>query len=365
MPVYKDGKKFYFTVNYKDLNGSYKKYKSKRYDTKREAEKAEAEYRVSIAKSASNSSSKTFNDMIVEFMEEKKRSVKPQTIPSTQKLCDHISDLIGNIKIEKLTQTQYEQFKNELTKKGLSTGYKNKIHRTVNALIKLAKKKYRIYNDIPEICGGFTEKDYSPKKKVDFYTYEEFEQFFSVVDDVMWKAFFTTLYFCGLRLGEANALTWRDINFENNTLEVNKTVNTKMRDKKGNYLVTTPKTQSSNRILPLPNRVRRSLELLYAYYSNFDGFSKDWNVFGGIKALPDTTVQTAKNKYCKLANIKAIRIHDFRHSCASLLINMNANVTVVSKYLGHADVTMTLNTYSHFYKSKLEEVVDCINNIGT
>ena len=55
-----------------------------------------------------------------------------------------------------------------------------------------------------------------------------------------------------------------------------------------------------------------------------------------------------------------IRIHDFRHSCASLLIDSGANITLVAKYLGHSKIDETLNTYSHMYQNRLENIVQII-----
>lgn len=70
-----------------------------------------------------------------------------------------------------------------------------------------------------------------------------------------------------------------------------------------------------------------------------------------------------KNKDCKLAEVKQIRIHDFRHSCASLLINSGATINVVAKYLRHTKIDETLNTYSHMFKNKLNGIVDTINKL--
>lgn len=70
-----------------------------------------------------------------------------------------------------------------------------------------------------------------------------------------------------------------------------------------------------------------------------------------------------KNDNTEKARVKQIRIHNFRHSCASLLINNGANVTMVAKYLGHAKIDETLNTYSHIFQNKLDEVVNTINNL--
>ena len=70
-----------------------------------------------------------------------------------------------------------------------------------------------------------------------------------------------------------------------------------------------------------------------------------------------------KNQNCKLADVPQIRIHDFRNSCASLLVNNGANITVVAKYLGHTKIEETLNTYSHMYSTALDSVVSVIDNL--
>ena len=71
-----------------------------------------------------------------------------------------------------------------------------------------------------------------------------------------------------------------------------------------------------------------------------------------------------KNKDYKLAGVKQIRIHDFRHSCASLLINSGAAINVVAKYLGHKKIDETLNTYSHLFKNQINEIINIIDNLN-
>lgn len=77
----------------------------------------------------------------------------------------------------------------------------------------------------------------------------------------------------------------------------------------------------------------------------------------------ETTIQSKKNYYCKLANVKQIRIHDFRHSCASLLINQGASISLVSKFLGHTNITITLNTYTPMFKSELNDITNLLNKL--
>lgn len=71
-----------------------------------------------------------------------------------------------------------------------------------------------------------------------------------------------------------------------------------------------------------------------------------------------------KNDCCDLTKSKKrIRIHDFRHSCVSLLINKGASIALVSKYLGHADISITLKTYTHLFKSELTKMTDILNKL--
>lgn len=83
-------------------------------------------------------------------------------------------------------------------------------------------------------------------------------------------------------------------------------------------------------------------------------------MFGNIDSLSATTLLDRKTKNAFMARVKNIRIHDFRHSCASLLIDSGANITLVAKYLGHIKIDETLNTYSHMYQNRLDAIVNII-----
>lgn len=113
----------------------------------------------------------------------------------------------------------------------------------------------------------------------------------------------------------------------------------------------------------LPQKLENNLKLLYDEYSQYINFNTEWFVFGGISSLKDTAVTNHKNNNCELANVKQIRIHDFRHSCASLLINNGASISLVAKYLGHSNISTTLNTYTHMFKNEMDQIVNTIDNL--
>ena len=92
-------------------------------------------------------------------------------------------------------------------------------------------------------------------------------------------------------------------------------------------------------------------------------FNDDFFVVSDAKPIADSNIYLRRTKLATLAGLKVIRIHDFRHSCASLLINNGANVTLVAKYLGHTKIEETLNTYSHMFSTALDSVVSVIDSL--
>lgn len=91
-------------------------------------------------------------------------------------------------------------------------------------------------------------------------------------------------------------------------------------------------------------------------------------IFGeenGIKPFNPKKVRIVCKKIADNADLKHIRLHDFRHFCASLLFNSGAAVTMVAKYLGHIKIDVTLNTYTRMFQSALDGVLDIINNLDT
>ena len=102
-----------------------------------------------------------------------------------------------------------------------------------------------------------------PPKEMQFYTWEEFKQFISVIDDIKWKTLFEVLFFCGLRRGELRGLSWDNIDFFNKELSVVK--NVVQEGDSRQYILTTPKTRTSTRTLPLPQKVMDDIHELYQH----------------------------------------------------------------------------------------------------
>lgn len=93
------------------------------------------------------------------------------------------------------------------------------------------------------------------------------------------------------------------------------------------------------------------------------GFNDDFFVVSDAKPIADSDIYLIITKLSTFAGLKVIRNHDFRLSCASLLINNSANVTLVAKYLEYTKIEETLNTYSHMFSTALDSVVSVIDSL--
>lgn len=357
----KDGRKWYFKCYYKDLQGNTICKKSKMFTKQSEAKEAEKNFLNEINLNLPTSNI-TFKELIDEYLKFQKDKVKITTYKDTQKRFKKFNKLY-NVKLNNFNIKHFEIWKTEINnnEKEYQTSYKNTLYKNLRALLNFAIKYYDMVflNSIMNKMTNFNNPN-ELKKEMNFFTYDEFKSFIGLEQDIRYKCFYETLYYCGLRKGEANALTWNDFDIDKNTISINKNVNLKITGEK--YTIIPVKTKGSNRILPLPNLLSNHLKELKKYYSNYKNFEPSWFIFGGIYPLTDSTIQNRKDNHCKKIN-KTIRIHDFRHSCASLLINNGASISLVSKYLGHSKISTTLDTYTHLFKNQFDEIVDFMNKL--
>lgn len=353
----KDGRKWMFQVYYKGLDGINKKYRSKKFMTKKEAQEAERQFVLTLDQSI-NHRDMTFKDLYLAFYEYQSDKVRETTIKTYRDRIKYL-ELFDKIKLRELNINHFELWKKEINKLPLATSYKNDLFKFVKAILNFGTRWYDfnfapVYNKMT----NFTNPN-ELKKEMEFFTIDEFQKFISVEDDIVFKPLFETLYYMGLRKGELRGLQWKDIDFYNKMMKIHKQIPSIY--SMNNYRLSPLKTQNSNRDLPINDLLINDLKKLYNCQKEYKNFSQEWFVFGNETPIPKDAIRTRKNKNCKLAGVKQIRVHDFRHSCASFLINYGASITLVAKYLGHTKIDETLNTYSHMYQNKLEDIVKLIN----
>lgn len=355
----KDGRQYFFRIKYKDIFGEWHDYTSPKFKNQKEAKDEEARYRIKVSEQKTNIGNITINEAFNEYIQKKQYSVKKQTILKDYSLFKYLEP-IQNEKINNIDITKYKKLCNFINELPFSVSHKNKILRLFKSILIFANKYYNTSDSIIKFIEIFKDKN-AIKKEMDFYTYEEYKQFDNAIDSFDYHVLFEVLYYLGLRQGELQALTWNDIDFKNKLISITKTLTTKIKGEK--WTISSPKTKNSIGVLPMTENVYNDLKTMYNNAKKYSDFNKTWFVFGNTEPFKETTIQNKKNYYCKKADIKQIRIHDFRHSCASLLINKGASIVLVSKYLRHANVSITLNTYAHLYKSELENMTNILNNL--
>lgn len=355
----KDGRKYFFRIKYKDIFGETHDYTSSKYKNKRDAVDAEALKRIELNSDVRKTTSITIDNIYKEYYLKKSKEVKKQSLAKINDLYKHFEP-IKDSKINDININTYKKFNSYVENLHFSTKHSNKIIGLLKSLIIYSSKYYNTNDTILKFIEPFKSVN-EIKKEMDFYTYDEYKKFSSVIDDIYWRAFFDILYYLGLRCGECQGLQFKDIDFENKTLSVNKTLTSKIKGEE--WTISTPKTKNSIRVLPITENVLYSLKTISDNAKQYKDYNDSWFIFGNTIPFKENTIQLHKNKYCKLANTKNIRIHDLRHSCASLLINNGASIMLVSKYLGHSNTSITLNTYTHMYKSELENITNILNKL--
>lgn len=373
MPIYKmDGKKdnkqkYRVFVNYVDGAGKYQK-KSKIVYGMDEAKECERLLSSQI-KEDKPIAKMTVQNFLDEYIANKKHEVRQSSLEKSQRILkNHIVPHLGTLKLEALNAKKLQEWKTLIAEKDISVKTKQNIYKELHAFLNYGVKlEYFPRNPLDNI-GNFKDVYFeSETKKFNYYTAEEFKNFISVakanchtLKDFGVYVFFNIAFYTGMRKGEINALKWSDIE-DDKYIHVRRSVSQKI---KGCPIVETPpKNKSSYRTLQMPQPL---IEILHEHrkrYGKVSSFTEDFRVCGGASCISDTSLSDKNRYFAEEAHIPSIRIHDFRHSHASLLANEGINIQEIARRLGHSDVKMTWNTYSHLYPREEERALKILNEI--
>ena len=180
-----------------------------------------------------------------------------------------------------------------------------------------------------------------------FWTKEEYLKFAdAMMDKPMSYYAFEMLYWTGIREGELLAITPADFDFEKRTVTINKS----FQHLNGRDIITSPKTEKSNRTIQLPkflcDEMQDYLKMLY-----------DVGLEDRMFPVTKSYLHREMDRGAKEAGVKRIRIHDIRHSHVSLLIDMGFSATAIADRVGHESIDITYN-YAHLFPSKQAEMAD-------
>lgn len=348
------------------LTGKSKRTTRRGFKTQKEAKLALAQLQLEVESSSFNKNDyRLFEDIYKLWFEQYKRSVKETSAQRVKQFFDRqILPAFGKYNIDKITPIYCQKVVNEWAKE-----YKS--FPTIKAF------SYKIFdfamtqslikdNPMSRIVMPKRKREVKDHNKQSFLDKEQLNSFLKEAKEKESLKFYTafhTLAYTGLRKGELLALTWNDVNFDNQSLSVNKSVsllNT------GAYISTT-KTTSSDRIISIDEQ---TISLLKKWkFEQKKGFlARGIRVKGDNEQLifssPKNGIlyyQTLLTHLRKFENVK-IDIHGFRHTHASLLFEAGATIKEVQERLGHSDVKTTLDIYTHVSKNARKDVASKLMN---
>lgn len=273
-----------------------------------------------------------------------KRHKKQGFYTITQDFNNHVLPYFLDSDIKDLTKQRVVDWQNIIIDKNFSNQYNAKLYYVFAIFVDYCVLYSYLKDNVVRLVGPFKKK-VEIKKEHTVYSLSQFRKFRRYIDNFIIKHFFNMIYFYGPRPGETTAFRFCDL--KGRFLKVSHNIHQKV-DRE----LDTPKNQSSIRVLKLSYLMLFRIWLLKKYYIKVYGcFSNDYFIFGGQKPLSHTTIDRyKKNAYLK-ANLPNITQHEFRHSYATRKIHKKVPIDIVSRSMGHSQVSTTLDIYLHQEKN--------------
>ena len=348
MKAEKDKKtgKWLIQYRYTDWQGKRRKSTKSGFATKREAEEWLRNFLIT-QKADFDMKFEDFWKMYCADMETRLREHTMRTKKYIVEL--KILPYFGNKRVNDITAADIRQWQNELIKMGYSPTYLKTINNQLSAIFNYAVRYYDLKSNPCAKAGSMGK---SKAEEMDFWTGEEFRKF---IDSVMNKRLsymaFMTLYWTGMRMGELLALNPKDVDLEKRTISITKSY--QRLGKKD--VITPPKTPKSKRVITIPEFLAADIK---DYMDSLYELQENDRLFPITKYYLEHEMQRG----IKESGVKRIRVHDLRHSHASMLIELGFSPLEIANRLGHEKVETTLNTYAHLYPNKQTKLAERLDS---
>ena len=309
-----------------------------------------------------------FIDYMKKWLKMISSSVEPTTLNGYQGVINgRMTDYFKNTKItlQNIKPKHIQEFYQYLLDEGLCGNTVKHYHANIRKALQYAMKTDIILSnpadkvDLPKI------EEYKPK----FYTSDEVKTLLNEVIGTKLEIPVMIDCFYGFRRSEVIGLKWSAVDFENDTITIDHTIT----QSNGKLIIRDKtKTKSSKRTLPLEPIVKSFLIELKEKQKNNrelcgDSYNKDYLEYicvdncGNI-IRPDYVTETFL-KLLKRKNLKIIRFHDLRHTCASILLKNGANMKEIQAWLGHSNYNTTANLYAHLDSSSVNNTGKVMANV--
>lgn len=289
-------------------------------------------------------------------------NVKPYTADSYRSVCkNHIKPALGSVKLEQLTVSQIQQFYNKLQRdKGLSAKTVKNIHGTLHKALNQAVRIGSIRHNPADACDlpKVYQKEIAPLEQADI------SNFLEAIRGHQYELLYLVTLFTGMRQGEVMGLTWDCVDFQDNTLYINKQL--QKSKKVGGECQLIPTKNGKARLITVAPSVMETLKrqkvkqaetrlCAGSAWENKEGLVFT-NGLGGH--LAHFTVYKEFKKIVCGIGLGDTRFHDLRHSYAVAAIESGDDIKTVQGNLGHATAAFTLNIYAHTTQKMRQQSAD-------
>lgn len=298
-----------------------------------------------------------------------KPTVRPRTYDCYSDIVEHhIKPALGGVRLSKLSPQHLQRFYREKQEAGLT-----RTVRLCHAVLHRALGQAAKWGLIPRNPADLVDPPKVPKKEFRPLSPEEAQRFLAAAEGGRFYALYVLAVTCGLRQGELLGLKWEDLDLERGVLQVRhqlQWVRAEGEERKGKkraepkWVLTEPKSAKSRRVVTLPavavaalkrHKARQTEERLR--------LGEVWQDLGFVFTTPIGTPQDASNllkhsfyPLLEKAGVPRIRFHDLRHTCATVLLAQGVHPKLVQEQLGHSQISLTLDTYSHVIPEMKREV---------
>ncbi len=258
----------------------------------------------------------------------------------------HLVPTLGRIRLDQLTPLHVQEMMNDRLATGLSTKSVAYIHQVLRTALGLAVRWDLVSRNVARLV----DRPRIQRKPINPLTPDEARSFLAGVRGHRLEALFSVALALGLRQGEALGLRWEDVDFSAGTIRVRH----QLQRIDGKLTLVPPKTERSRRTLVMPTMIierlhehekRQVAEKLWAGPK----WQENGLVFANRAGGPTQARDAIRQFHDALAQtgLRRVRFHDLRHSCATLLLVQGVSPRVVMEVLGHSEIALTMNAYSH------------------
>ncbi|AEN91942.1 Lambda integrase-like protein(Phage) [Priestia megaterium WSH-002] len=338
------------------------------FKTKKEAQIAAGKLEQELLSGTSlTNSTITFNETFAQWFSNHSKTIKPSTKKSIEsKFKKHILPRFGKLKINEITRPYCQQMINEIAESIKSV---NDIKIQANQVFKYAVKMDIIqknpleYVSIPKQQRDLINEDTHENER-NYWKKDEVKRFLSITKEQLSlrdHTLFHLLIYTGARKGELLALKWDDINFETGSIRLTKT----LFHNEGKFIFQTSKTRESKRLISLDTKTLSLLkkwrvEQIQANLANKGSTKESKIVFTRDDGSPMRLayLNDKLGALIKRYKLHEVTIHGLRHTHASLLFEAGASIKEVQERLGHSDIQMTMNIYTHVTDDLKEQTAE-------